>query len=315
MRVTANALQIEVDVQGPPGAPPLLLIMGMGMQLVGWWQGYLDALLAQGLRIIRFDNRDAGLSDGVADSRLPPMWQAALRHHLRLPALPVPYTLADMAADALGVLDALGVSSAHVCGASMGGMIGQHLAARHGARVRSLSLLMSSSGARHLPPPTWRVQRAMLARPRRASFDALVDYKVRFNQLIGSPGYPIPLEMLRARQVEAVGRAWRPEGTARQLLAVLADGDRSALLRQIRTPTLVVHGLDDPLVPVPAGRDLAAKIAGAQLELVPGMGHNLPPGLWTRLAKRVADHVWAAERARGEPAPAAAGAADNPGGD
>ena len=291
MKVAANGLQIEVDIQGPPNGEPLLLVMGLGMQLTGWPEPLVADLARRGYRVVRFDNRDIGLSQGFDAAGVPPVWRAALRYTFHLPVRSAPYTLADMAEDTLGVLDALGIAQAHVCGASMGGMIAQHLAVRHPQRLKSLTLLMTTSGARHLPQPRSKVQMAMLGRPTGTDEESLVAFMKRVVTLIGSPGYPNPPDYLDERLRAMVRRAWHPDGTLRQLLAVVADGDRSPMLGRIRTPTLVLHGQDDPLVPVAAAHDLAAKIRDARSEIIPGMGHDLPLGLLPRLAAEIASHA------------------------
>ncbi|MBP6899461.1 MAG: alpha/beta fold hydrolase [Burkholderiaceae bacterium] len=287
MRVQANGLGIEVDDQGPPNGAPLLLIMGLGMQLLAWPQELVDDLVARGFRVIRFDNRDIGLSQGFDHLGVPRLWGAALRHLMHLP-VQAPYSLADMADDAAGVLDALGLASAHVCGASMGGMIAQHLAARHAPRVRSLSLVMTTSGARHLPQPGWPVRQALLARPRSLDPAHITEHIVKLLALIGSPAWRDDPQRVRQRIAATVQRSWHPAGTARQLVAVVADGDRSPLLGRITAPTRVVHGSADPLVPPEGGRDLARKIRGAELEIIDGMGHDLPLALLPRLAEGIA---------------------------
>jgi pimeloyl-ACP methyl ester carboxylesterase len=287
MRISANGLEIEVDVQGPPNGEPLVLIMGLGMQLVGWPDELVQALVQRGFCVLRLDNRDAGLSSGFDHLGVPNLPWAAMKHWLHLP-LKAPYAIADMAADTLGVLDAMGWQQAHVCGASMGGMIAQHLAARHPDRLRSLTLLMTTSGARHLPQAGARVQRALLSRPDGRSTDAVVTHLLNLVRLIGSPGYPSEPERTQARLRASVERAWRPAGTARQLVAVAADGDRSPMLGGITAPTRVIHGQADPLVPVAAAHDLAAKIRGAELDLIDGMGHDLPLALLPRLAEGIA---------------------------
>lgn len=286
MQLNANGRAIEVDVQGLAGGDPLLLVMGLGMQLVAWPDELVADLVARGFRVVRFDNRDVGLSAGLDHQGMPGMAGAMLRYTLHLP-VPAPYSLQDMAADALGVLDALGIPAAHVCGASMGGMIAQHLAARHPGRVKSLTLLMTTSGARHLPQPRWAVRQALLSRPRSSAVADVVAHLEGVLQVIGSPAYPPDATRQRQRLDASVRRAWRPTGTARQLLAIVADGDRSALLAGITAPTQVVHGADDPLVPPAAANDLAAKIHGAALELVPGMGHDLPLALLPRMADAI----------------------------
>ena len=294
MRLQANGIAIEVDDQGPAGGEPLLLVMGLGMQLIGWPEELVQLLVARGFRVLRLDNRDAGLSQHFDHLGLPSVAWSVLRHSLRLPVA-APYGLADMAADVVGVLDALGLQKAHLCGASMGGMIVQHVAARHPQRVKSLTLMMTTSGSRRLPQPDWRVQRALLSRPPDGSEEAAVAHAAQVLRVIGSPAFPPDEQRLRQRLQVSVRRAWRPAGTVRQLLAVAADGDRSALLPAITAPTQIIHGEADPLVRVAAGRELQARIAGAQGDFIAGMGHDLPLQLLPRFADRIGA---AAERAK-----------------
>ena len=288
MKLLANGLQIEVDLQGPPQGEPLLLIMGLGMPLLGWPEELVADLTGRGFRVIRFDNRDIGLSQGFERLGVPSLARASLRYMLRL-RVHAPYNLADMASDALGVLDALGIASAHVCGASMGGMIAQHIAAKSPERVRSLMLIMTTSGARHLPQPRLAVRRALLQRPASAALPDVVAHLERLLKIIGSPLYlPDPARQ-RQRLTAMIQRAWRPDGSARQLLAIAADGDRTPLLGRIQARTRVLHGQADALVPVAAAADLQAKIPGAVLDIVPGMGHDLPLALLPRIAGAIAD--------------------------
>lgn len=286
MRLQANGIGVEVDDQGPAGGEPLLLVMGLGMQLIGWPEELVQLLVSRGFRVLRLDNRDAGLSQGFDHLGVPNIAWSALRHTLRLPVT-APYAIADMAADVVGVLDALGLQRAHLCGASMGGMIVQHVAARHPQRVKSLSLMMTSSGSRGLPQPDWRVQRALLSQPGGAGEEARVAHAQRVLGVIGSPAFPPDEQRQRQRLLASVRRAWRPAGTARQLLAVAADGDRSALLPAITAPTVIIHGEADPLVPVAAGRALQAQIGGAQSDFIAGMGHDLPLQLLPRFAESI----------------------------
>lgn len=290
MRVVANGVGIEVDDSGPRDGEPLLLVMGLAMQLVAWPDELLAELHRRGFRVIRFDNRDIGLSQYFDHLGVPSLAWAGVRYALRLP-LRAPYTLADMAEDTVGVLDALGIARAHLCGASMGGMIAQHVAARHPQRVRSLALLMTTSGDRALPPPARPVQRAMLRRPSAHDPAAALEHMHRLLTMISSPGYRPDPEELRRRIRRAMQRAFHPEGATRQLIAVAADGDRSRLLRRIVAPTRVMHGRDDPLVPLAAAHDLVAKIAHAEIEVVPGWGHDLPPALMPRLAEGIAHNA------------------------
>ncbi len=289
MQIAANGLQLEVEDLGPADGEPLLLIMGLGMQLLAWPDEFVAQLTERGFRVIRYDNRDIGLSQSLDHLGTPSIALASMQHLLHLP-IKSPYSLADMAEDARGLLDALGLASAHVCGASMGGMIAQHLAARHPQRLRSLTLMMSSSGARHLPGPSFQVRSALLARPPREP-QALVAHSAAFMRLIGSPAYPCPPGWVEQRTAGAIARSYKPRGQLRQLLAVAADADRRPLLGRIRAPTLVIHGDADPLVPVPAGRELARLIPGARLDEIAGMGHDLPPALWPRFVAGIAGNA------------------------
>lgn len=296
MQIAANGISIEVDDRGPtdsPAGPPILMIMGLGMQLTAWPDPLVQRLVSRGRRVVRFDNRDAGLSQGFDQLGVPNLVWATLRYWMHLP-VHAPYSMADMAGDAVGVLDALGISQAHVVGASMGGMIAQHLAAGQPGRVARLTLMMTTSGARALPQPSAKVRAALLDRksfdPR--DIDAVVDRLERVFTLIGSPAYRPQGDGERAafreRLRASVTRSYRPAGVMRQLVAVAADGDRSPLLARIRAPTHIVHGALDPLVPLAAAHDLHAKIASSTLEVIEGMGHDLPPALWPRLADSIA---------------------------
>ena len=278
MKVQANGLAIEVEDTGSAGSlPPVLLVMGLGMQLTAWPQPLVDGLVRAGHRVIRFDNRDIGLSARLDHLPTPNLLWESMKLRFGLPVR-APYSLADMAADALGVLDALGIAQAHVVGASMGGMIAQRIALAAPQRVLSLTSLMSTSGARRLPGPQPRVLQVMLSRPRDSSEPALLAHYVRLFQALGGPAYPCTPEELRERILHSVRRGgYRPAGTARQLAAVAADTQRADLLREIRVPTLVLHGSDDPLVPIACGEDTARRIPGARLVAIPGMGHDLPP--------------------------------------
>ncbi len=288
MQISANGIALEVEDHGSPNGEPLVLIMGLGMQLIAWHEDFVAQLVARGFRVIRFDNRDIGLSQNFDHLGTPNLALDSLRHVIGLP-LKSAYTLADMANDTAAILDVMGLPKAHVCGASMGGMVAQQLAVRHPKRVKSLTLMMTSSGSRRLPGPALKVRGAMLSRPDDPkNIDSVVAHYVRLYKLIGSPGYPASDEYLTQRLGGSVRRSYRPRGTARQMVAIAADGDRSPLLAQIKQPTRVLHGLADPLVPVAAGRDLAAKIHGSQLDLVDGMGHDLPVPLWPRFIAAIA---------------------------
>lgn len=292
MQVSANGVRIEVDIHGPEHGEPLLMVMGLGMQLIAWPDGLVAELVARGFRVIRFDNRDVGLSQPFDQLGVPNIPLAALLHTLRLP-LKAPYQIADLARDAVGVLDALGIAKAHVCGASMGGMIAQHLGFAHGQRLKSLTLMMTTSGHRSLPKESLKVRRAMLSRPRPSStpeqkFENVLDHYVSLYGVIGSPGFPPEPQVLRERIAHGVKRAFRPQAVARQLVAIAADTHRAERLPRIAVPTLVIHGEADALIPVAAAHDLARRIPGARLETIPGWGHDLPEALWPQLAEAVA---------------------------
>lgn len=298
MQLSCNGVRLEVEVHGPDDGEPLLMIMGLGMQLIAWPEGLVEQLVARGFRVIRFDNRDVGLSQSFDALGVPNIPMAALLHTFGLP-VKAPYQIADLARDAVGVLDALGIDRAHVCGASMGGMIAQHLGFAHGQRVRSLTLMMTTSGHRSLPKESLKVRRAMLSRPRPASttaqkFENVLDHYVMLYGVIGSPGYPPEPQALRARIARTVKRAFRPQAVARQLVAIAADRHRAERLPRITAPTLVLHGEGDALIPVAAAHDLARRIPGARLETIPGWGHDLPEPLWPRLADSVASIARAA---------------------
>jgi len=301
--VHANGLTLDCEVFGDPAAPPIVLIMGLGLPAVAWPDAFVNGLVERGFRVIRFDNRDCGHSSKLGTGRMPNLPAAIAKAIMRLPVR-APYNLDDMAADTVGLLDALGIDRAHVVGVSMGGMIAQVLAARFPARVTSLTSIMSSSGN---PSPRIalgqrRALRAIISRPADpSSIDGVVEHMVRVFGVIGSPGFPTPLEHLKQNFERIARRGLFPLGTARQLLAILASGDRRSLIRRIAAPTLVIHGADDPLVPVAAGVDTAANIPGAKLEIIPGMGHDFALSLQPRLAEMVAAHCRATTPA---PAPA-----------
>ena len=292
--IQANGTTLEYESLGPDDAPAILLVMGLGMQLVAWPDAFCGRLVQGGYRVIRFDNRDSGLSQKFDHLGRPKVGRAVLRAMLNLPVR-APYALDDMARDAVGLLDALGLPAAHVVGASMGGMIGQLIAADHPQRTRSFTQIMSTTGARRLRQPSARVRRALLARPAQpASVDELVAHFERLFAIIGSPDYPTPPDEFRARIRRSIERSHYPDGFMRQLTAILASGDRSHALGRIRCPTLVIHGKADPLVPVEGGIDTARKIRDARLALIDGYGHDFPPQLAGRLADLVLANAAAA---------------------
>jgi pimeloyl-ACP methyl ester carboxylesterase len=303
--VSTNGISLEVEVLTPPAGsisspapePPVLLIMGLGMQLTAWPDAFVDGLLARGHTVIRFDNRDIGLSSKLAEWGRPRLLLASMRHALGL-RVRASYTLADMAADTVGMLDALTVARVHVVGVSMGGMIGQIVAAGYPDRVASFTCIMSSSGARELPGPTRAARRALLSRPRDLhDIESIIDHYVKVFGVIGSPGFPSSVHMLREQYGRSVRRSHHPVGSARQLMAIIASGSRSRLLANIKTPTTIVHGNADPLVPVAAAHDLARKIPHAHLRVIDRMGHDLPPGALPMLLAAIEETI---DRAKSE---------------
>lgn len=297
--VDANGLRIDCEVHGDPGAPTVLLIMGLGMPAALWPEPVVQTLTGGGFRVVTFDNRDAGGSTRFEGVPVPNVLRAIGRSLLRR-TVAAPYTLDAMAADTIGMLDALGIARVHVVGASMGGMIGQLLAADYPSRVLSLTSIMSNSGNqdRKIAFGRWKALRAIIHRPPPPDdHEAVVRHLMRVFGVIGSPAFRHELESMRPLFERVARRGLYRAGTSRQLLAILATGDRRARLAQIKAPTLVLHGADDPLVPVAAGRDTAAHIPGAQLEIIDGMGHDFPPGLMAQLAARIAEHCRAAQSA------------------
>jgi pimeloyl-ACP methyl ester carboxylesterase len=308
---TANGITIAYDTAGDPRAAPVLLIMGLGMQLTAWPDDFVDGLVELGYYVIRFDNRDCGLSTKLAGAGKPNLPLAVLKSALHLPVR-APYSLEDMASDALALLSALGVARCHVVGVSMGGMIAQILAARHPQRVLSLTSIMSSSGRRGLPGPTRAARAAMLRPVPRISSKPgadgspaeqthvsheLIEHMAGLWRVIGSPAYPVPERQLRQRVQAAIERNVCPDGVVRQLAAIVAGGSRAALLATIACPTLVIHGAADPLLPAACGIDTARLVPGARTEIIEGMGHDLPPQLIERLLALIDTH------ARGQMAP------------
>ncbi|PZQ23940.1 MAG: alpha/beta hydrolase [Sphingopyxis macrogoltabida] len=287
---TANGIEITYEDKGPRDAPVILLVMGLGGQLTLWPDEFVDALNARGFRTIRYDNRDVGLSTRFDAAGVPNLKWMFVKTILRLPVRPT-YSLADMAADGMALLDVLGVGRAHIVGVSMGGMIAQHIAARYPERVLSLTSVMSTTGNPRLPRARKEAMQALANRPMSGDAEAMIAYSVRAARIIGSPGYPAEEERLQRRVRGDYERGWYPQGVARQMAAIVADGDRRPMLKAITAPTLVIHGEDDPLVPLAGGRDTADNIAGARLFTIPGMGHDLPLALVDTMAGAIADHI------------------------
>jgi pimeloyl-ACP methyl ester carboxylesterase len=291
-RVGPDRLDVAYERFGDPELPPVLLVMGLGTQMLGWPDGFCDALLRRGLHVIRLDNRDIGLSSHMTRAPAPDV-RAALRGDTSSAS----YTLSDMAGDTVGLLDALGLHSAHLVGASMGAMIAQTAAIEHPARVRSLTSIMSSTGDPSVGQATQPALAALLSPPAATRADA-IDRTVSILGVIGSPGFELDEADVRWRTGLAYDRAHDPMGVGRQLVAIAASGDRTAALQSVSVPTLVLHGADDPLVDVSGGRATARAIPGAELIEFEGMGHHLPRELWGEIARHIAELVERAEAAR-----------------
>ena len=297
MKIRANNIDIEVVDSAPdaPRLPVVLLIMGLGMQLIAWPPGLVRELMNAGYRVIRFDNRDSGLSDKFDALGMPNLLWQGLKYKLGLLIKP-PYSLHDMARDTLGVLDALQIDKAHLVGVSMGGMVAQRVALIAPERIMSLTSIMSSSGARGLPAATPAVTRQLLRRPQGKGKQAAIEHSVKLFQAIGSPGFPPDEAFLRERVTIATERSFNPPGIARQMVAIVADSSRAAELSNIAIPTLVLHGKADPLVPFACGQDTARRIPGARLVGVDGMGHDLPPGVVEHILMHLVPHLQVADQ-------------------
>ncbi len=281
-RLQANGIEIEYEVMGDPAAQPLLLIGGLGSQLIGWEDGFCHELVDRGFFVMRYDNRDAGLSTKV-ESAGPADIVAAYT------GTPDPaYTLDDLAADAVGVLDALGVPAAHVVGSSMGGFIAQLVAINHPRRVLSLTSIMSGPGGEDTVPPTPEAAEVLIKAPGRTREERIAT-AVEGRRLLAGPGNPFDLEKETRRAERLEDRSHYPAGYGRQLVAIIAAKSRIPQLRELRVPTLVVHGIDDTLVPLENGRLVAAAVPGARLIVLEGMGHNVPDRYWPLVADAIAD--------------------------
>jgi len=283
-RAKVGSVELVYETIGDPSDAPLLMVMGLGMQLIHWDRELCELLAERGFHVIRFDNRDTGLSTKIRGP-VPNV----MRLMAGMPAQ-VPYVLRDMAGDTFGLLDNLGIERAHVVGASMGGMIGQTLAIERPERVLSLASIMSTTGDRRAGMPKLRVWSLMMRRAPQER-DAYVRYFVKVFRMIGSPAYRIDEERSRELAAATYDRSHYPAGTARQLAAILASGSRTAALRQLDVPTVVIHGESDPLVPLRAGLATARAIPGAELITIPGMGHDLPRELWPTFVDAIAKNA------------------------
>ena len=287
--VGPDRLDIAYERFGAPAAPPVLLIMGVGTQMLGWPDVFCQLLARHDLHVVRFDNRDIGLSSHLKDAPAPDVGAAVLGD-----TSSASYTLSEMAADAVGLIEALELGSSHVVGASMGGMIAQTMAIEQPRRVRSLTSIMSTTGDPAVGQPTQAALAALLSPPARTRAEAIARTEA-IVAVIGSPGFETDEAELRHRTGLAFDRAYDPVGVARQLLAIAASGDRTAALRSVDVPALIIHGAEDPLVGASGGRATARAIPGAEFVEFAGMGHDLPRALWGELTRRIAEHVHRAQ--------------------
>jgi len=281
-RARANGIELEYDTFGGPSAQPLLLIMGLGAQMISWDEGFCAQLSDRGFQVIRYDNRDSGLSTWMKDAG-PPDVLAALSGNPQ-PA----YELDDLAADAAGLLDALNIRAAHVVGASMGGFIAQLVAINHPEHVLSLTSIMSGPGGTDAVPPKPEGAAVLMAAPPDTRQERIEQSMSIRRALVGS-GDPLDEALERVRSTRAIDRAYYPAGVGRQLVAIMAANSRIDRLRRLRVPTLVIHGVDDVLVPVENGRLVAAAVPGARLIEFDGMGHDLPKRVWPQVADAIAE--------------------------
>ena len=288
-RAPANGIELCYEIFGEAHDPAILLIMGLGAQMIVWDDDFCIELASRGYRVIRFDNRDIGESTRFTEAvkiDLP----ALMMMQMRGERIPAPYLLRDMADDAAGLLDAVGIRSAHIVGASMGGMIAQELAIRHPSRVLTLTSIMSHPGDPHLPPPTPEAAAVLMAPPPKSEAEYLEAHAKTWRVLRG-PGFPLDEAKDRVQAARAFARGLNPPGVARQLLAIFASGDRTGALASVKMPTLVIHGAADPLVKVEGGKATAAAIPGARLLIIEGMGHAVPIPMWPQIIGAIAAHA------------------------
>jgi pimeloyl-ACP methyl ester carboxylesterase len=281
----ANGIDVVYEAFGDPADPTALLIMGLGVQMLGWDAEFCELLAGRGFHVVRFDNRDVGRSTKIEGGPRPDLMAAAMGD-----ASSASYTLDEMADDCAGLLEHIDVEGAHMVGASQGGMIAQALAIRHPGRVLSLASIMSTTGDPAVGQPRPEALPALMARPP-ADLQEYAEFVVGAFRIIGSPGFEADEEKLRERARASFERGYYPDGTARQLLAILASGDRTEALRRLDVPTVVIHGTDDILIDVSGGKATAAAIPGAGLEVIPGMGHDLPRQLWPRFVDLIAENA------------------------
>jgi len=289
-KARANNIQIEYETFGDSSSPPILLIIGLGGQLIYWDEVFCSQLAEAGLYVIRFDNRDAGLSTKFDEAGVPGIMDVigkVISGHKVTP----PYTIEDMAADAVGLLDALRIEKAHICGMSMGGMIAQSVAINYPRRVLSLTSICSTTGNPHLPQPKPEVMGLLLTPPPQER-EPFIQFNLGLFRALTGPRFGFDEKWVRDIMGRAYDRAYCPQGTGRQLVAILTQGNRQPALKRVRVPTLIIHGDADPLVSLEAGKDAAEAVPRAELKILEGMGHDLPHGAaWTQIAKDIIAHT------------------------
>ena len=285
----SNGIEIEYETFGDPADPAILLVMGLGIQMLGWQEEFCQMLVDRGFFVIRYDNRDVGLSSKIEDAPVPDVLALMAGN-----TASATYKVEDMADDAAGLLDALGIKAAHVVGVSMGGMIAQALAIHHPDRVLSLTSIMSTTGNPEVGQPRPEAIPALIS-PAPDDRDGFIEYQAGLFKLIGSPAYPADPERLRGLIARSYDRMNYPIGFMRQLAGVVASPDRTEALGSVQAPTLVIHGEDDPLIGVSGGEATANAVPGAKLLKIPGMGHDLPPELWPQFVDAIVENT---ERAR-----------------
>lgn len=292
-KIAANGIDLEYEDTGDRNAPTMLLVHGLGAQLSLWPTRFVQELADAGFRVVRYDNRDIGLSTKFEAYGIPDL-AALTARVIAGEQIPAPYHLSDMAQDGIALLDALSIERAHVVGVSMGGMIAQTMAIEHPKRLLSMTSIMSTSGRRGLPPGKPEATKALMSAPPSTEREALIAHGMKLRRIIGSPAYPADESELRGLVERNVDRSYYPQGVARQYNAIMASGSRVQALPGVTTPSLVIHGADDPLLPLAGAEDTAKLIPGARLKVYPGMGHDLPTALVPDLVATIAAHARAA---------------------
>ncbi|MFW9822467.1 MAG: alpha/beta fold hydrolase [Candidatus Thorarchaeota archaeon] len=288
-RVNANDIEIEYETFGNLEDKPLLLIIGLGSQMIGWEEGFIKSLTDRGFFVIIFDNRDVGLSSKIDEAGDPDL-MGAFTAVQQGKDFKTPYTLEDMADDAIGLLDALNIEKAHICGASMGGMIAQTVAIKHPSRVLSLTSIMSTTGNPELPQMSQEAAQ-VLFNPVPPEREAYIENLVRVGKYTYGSGFPFNEEKVRSFAARVFDRCYYPQGAERQTLAVMVDGNRKDRLSDIKVPTLIIHGREDPFFPIEGGIDTHEAISGSELLIIEGMGHSLPPETWPQIAESIAKNA------------------------